>query len=253
VNTALFETKGRLQEEARRVFDKPVPFTVNSFLYDKAERKGEDLEARVFIRNDAPGGTAPSRYLNSHIRGGSAYRSRFNRALDNIATTSIDGRTVQATQRGTLMRPSRSPKVRTPKAKQGARYPAMTGGQYTQILSALRGGLSSADFFSGGDGGNTVGMSQVNQMYVSLDEEALDHPYYANRFSAYAPKPGIYKIERIANPNRAEGQPARVSRFYRVLTQKSIPTYSAKFKFFDLSKETIGRVFVKEFDKMILR
>ena len=248
LNTALFETRKRLQSEAQNKFDKPVPFTVNSFLYQKAEQVGDDLQARVFIRDDAPKGTAPSRYLNPHIRGGPAYRGRFQKALDNIAYRTIDGRLAQAGQRGTLMRPTNSPKVRTPAAKRGARYPSMTGGQYNQILSALRGGVSSADFV--GMSSNTT-VSQLNQMYVSLDEEALEFDYYKNRFRNYPRKPGIYKVERISNPD-PDG-PSRLTRYYRVLNQQRIPTYSAKFKFFDLSKEQIGRTFQKEFDRMILR
>ena len=250
LNQSLFETRKKLQDEAKSIFDSPVPFTISSFKYQKAVQRGDDLEAMVLVRDDAPGGTAPSRYLNPHIRGGPAYRSRFQRALDNIVGTTIDGRTAQATQRGTLMRPSLSPKVRTPSAKRAARYPSMTGGQYNQILSALRGGVSSADFYNIG---NTTSLSQRDQMYVSLDEESLEHPYYKNRFTSYPRKAGIYKIERIANPNRGGDGPARVTRFYRVLTQGRIPTYSSKFKFFDIAKMSMTNEFTKRFRDNILR
>ena len=72
LNKALFETRNRLKAEANQVFQAPVPFTVNSFLYQKPEQVGDDLHARVFIRDDAPKGNAPSRYLNPHVRGGRA-------------------------------------------------------------------------------------------------------------------------------------------------------------------------------------
>ena len=238
VNTALFETRGRLQEEARQVFQAPVPFTVNSFLYEKAERKGEDLEARVFVRDNAPKGNAPSRYLNPHIRGGRAYMSRFQRALENTVVQQIDGRSVQAKPRGTMMRPSRSPKVRPHPRKAGASYPTMSPGQFNAILSGVKGGKSSADYLETG----AVPFSTARR-YVYLDEESLSHPFFESRFNQYPRRAGIYFVER------QNKQP----RFYRVLTEQRIPSYSPKFKFFDLSKETIGRVFQKEFDKMILR
>ena len=54
LNKALFETRGRLQQEAKKTFKSTVPFTINSFLYEKPQRDGDNLFARVFIRDDAP-------------------------------------------------------------------------------------------------------------------------------------------------------------------------------------------------------
>ena len=108
LNTALFETRRRLQSEASSVFKAPVPFTINSFLYEKAEQVGDDLHARVFVRDDAPKGNAPSRYLNPHIRGGRAYETRFQKSLTNTIVQQIDGRAVQARPRGTMLRPTGS-------------------------------------------------------------------------------------------------------------------------------------------------
>ena len=238
LNKALFETRGRLQAEARQVFQKPVPFTVNSFLYQKPEREGDDLHARVFIRDDAPKGNAPSRYLNPYVRGGPAYMSRFQRALENTVVQQIDGRSVQAKPRGTIMRPSRSFSVKKHPKKRGASYPTMSPGQYNSILSAIKGGKSSADYLDVG----AVPFSTARR-YVYIDDEALSEPFFMRRFTSFPRKPGIYKVER------ENKQP----RFYRVLNEQRIPQYSAKFKFFDLSKQTIGRVFQKEFDQLILR
>lgn len=238
LNTALFETRRRLQSEASNVFKSPVPFTLNSFLYEKAELVGEDLHARVFIRDDAPKGNAPSRYLNPHIRGGRAYETRFQKSLTNTVVQQIDGRSVQARPRGTMLRPTRSDFVKPHPRKVGAPYPTMSQGQYNSILSSLKGGKSSADFLETG----TVPYSN-DRRYVYLDEESLETPFFKNRFTSHARKPGVYYVQR------RQKQP----RFYRVLNEQRVPTYSAKFKFFDLSKQQITQTFQKEFRSMILR
>ena len=238
LNTALFETRRRLQSEASSVFKAPVPFTLNSFLYEKAEQVGDNLHARVFVRDDAPKGNAPSRYLNPHIRGGRAYETRFQKSLTNTIVQQIDGRAVQARPRGTMLRPTRSPFVKPHPRKVGAPYPTMSQGQYNSILSSLKGGKSSADYLDTG----TVPYSN-SRRYVYLDEEALETDYFKRRFTSHPRKPGVYFVQRQN----------KEPRFYRVLNEQRIPTYSAKFKFFDLSKEQIGRTFQKEFDRMILR
>jgi hypothetical protein len=237
LNTALFETRNRLRAEASTVFKSLVPFTLNSFLYEKAERVGSDLHARVFIRDDAPKGNAPTRYLNPHIRGGRAYETRFQKSLTNTVVQQIDGRSVQARPRGTLLRPTGSSFVRSHRRKSGAPYPTMSQGQYNSILSSLKGGKSSADYIETG----SVPYSNTRR-YVYLDEEALETDYFKRRFTSFPRKPGVYYVQR------QQKQP----RFYRVLSQQRIPSYSGKFKFFDLSKEQIGRTFQKEFSRMIL-
>jgi hypothetical protein len=238
LNKALFDTRSRLQDEAKGVFKSTVKFTLNSFLYEKPERSGDNLFARVFVRDDAPKGNAPSRYLNPHIRGGRAYESRFQQSLSNTIVRQVDGRSVQARPRGTILKPTSSRFVRPNKQKSGAPYPTMSQGQYNQILSALKGGKSSADY-------QEVGAVpfDIGKRYVYLDEESLEHPYFKNRFTSHARRPGVYAIQR------QNKQP----RFYRVLTEGRIPTYSAKFKFFDLSKEQVAKTFADELRRNILR
>ena len=233
LNQALFETRKRLQDEANNVFDNPVPFTLNSFLYDKPKQVENGLSARVYVRDDAPKGNAPSRYLNPHIRGGPAYQTRFQRSLTNTVVTQIDGRRTQARPRGTLLRPAlSSPKVRT------NRYGNMTPGQYNQILSAIKGGVSSADYQDTG----AVPFS-TGRMYTYLDSEALEHDFFKQRFTSYPKKAGIYKIEQ-----RKGG-----TRFYRVMTEGRIPSYSPKFKFFDLSAQTLTDEFTRRLRSQVLR
>jgi len=231
LNEALFANRKRLQDEANRVFDNPVPFTLNSFLFDKAKIKDKQVVGRAFVRDDAPKGNAPSRYLNPQIRGGPAYQTRFPRALLNTVVTQIDGRQTQAKQRGTQLLTTRSPKVSR------NRYGNMSQGQYTRILSAIKGGKSSADFLDTG----AVPFNSANN-YFYIDREALDHPFFRNRFT-YPAKPGIYKAEMNGKQQR----------FYRVMTEGRIPTYTNRFKFFDISEETVTKEFVQRFQRRILR
>lgn len=231
LNEALFANRKRLQDEANKVFDRPVPFTTNSFLYDKAEIKDKQVVGRAFVRDDGPKGNAPSRYLDPQIRGGPAYQTRFPRVLLNTVVTQVDGRQTQAKQRGTQLLTTRSPKVRR------NRYGNMTPGQFTQILSSIKGGKSSADFLEAG----AVPFNSASN-YFYIDREALDHPFFRNRFT-YPSKPGIYKAEVRGKQQR----------FYRVMTEGRIPTYTGRFKFFDISEQTITKEFVKRFQSRILR
>ena len=113
----------------------------------------------------------------------------------------------------------------------------MSPGQYTQILSALRGGKSSADLQEKG----AVPFA-LNRRYTFIDEESLIHPFFKNRFK-YSPQPGIYKIEGARGGYR----------FYRVLNRKPLRPFPAKFEFFDEAATTISDVFVKELRRSILR
>jgi len=49
-------------------FDRPVPFTQRAVLYQSASRS--DLTASIYLRDEASGGTPPSRYLAPEIDGG---------------------------------------------------------------------------------------------------------------------------------------------------------------------------------------
>jgi len=233
LNEALFATQQRLKSEASKVFDRPVPFTLNSFKYDKGKLEGDQMIGRFYIRDEGPKGNAPSRYLNPTIKGGRAYRTRFPRRLtDHTIVTQIDERQTQALERGKVLAPSgRSPKVRRNS------YGNMSQGQYKQILSAIKGGKSSADLADVG----AIPFS-LRRGYAYIDDTALGHDFFKRRFK-YPSKPGIYKIE-------GNGDSVRL---YRVLTQITTPQGKGNFKFFEISEETITKEFVQRFQSRILR
>jgi len=110
LNKAAFVASQELKSQAQSIFTNPVPFTVNSFLYKKSTT--EELEAKIFIRDEAPKGNAPAKYLLPQIYGGRHYPTRFQGALLNTVVQNASGQTVQVGQRGKIMVANlRSPKT----------------------------------------------------------------------------------------------------------------------------------------------
>lgn len=64
-----------------KIFDRPVPFTLNAFYAIPVTNKRE-LRASVAIRDFAPKGTPASKYLAPEIEGGERRVKRFERRLD---------------------------------------------------------------------------------------------------------------------------------------------------------------------------
>jgi hypothetical protein len=242
LNQAVFATTQELKSQAKNTFSNPVPFTQNAFLYKKASP--ELLEAKIFIRDEAPKGNPPSKYLLPQIYGGKHYPTRFQGALLNTVVELGNGRQVQVGQRGQMMIPNlRSPKVR-PRLNQ---YGNMSPGQYTQILSALRGNLNSADVYGRVGTGEARANDQQLSKYIYLDEEEISEPFFRRRFTN-SPRPGIYAVDRRLDP---KGQLSL--RYYRVMTESRLPTYSGKFKFLDIARSSVEREFAKNFSRIVLR
>jgi len=231
LNRAAYDSTRQLSDEASRAFQSPVPFTLRSFKYQKATI--DSLEAKVFIRDDAPGGNAPANYLLPQIAGGPQYPTRFQGALLNTVVELSGGRSAQVLQRGKVMVPNfRSPKTRR------NQYGNMSSGQFTQILTALRGNVSSADLYTGKYKTNNQKQSQ----YIYLDEEEINEPYFRRRLTN-SPKPGIYFVNRNISGGR----------YYRVMTDSRIPRFNSKFKFNNIGIESFTESFIKNFKLSILK
>ena len=249
LNQAVFKAQQRLRVVAEQEFDRPVPFTLSSFKYDKPERDGETIRARVFIREDAPKGNAPSRYLNPQIRGGRSNIGRFQVRMTNTISAQPDGRTVQIRPRGSYL----VPVLRKSNGVRINSYGNMSPGQYTEIVSALSSGRSSADLDSPTSlrSSSAIGRNRKAwRPYIFLDQQTLDNnDYFRNRFRQYytpGQGAGIYQVR--------PGNGRQPTRFYRVFTLKNfVPTHEAKFEFFDEAATTVSDVFVSEMKKNILR
>ena len=235
LNQAVFAASQELKKQAQSTFTNPVPFTTNSFLYRKSTP--DTLEAAVFIRDEAPKGNAPAKYLLPQIYGGKHYMTRFQGALLNTVVRNATGRNVQVGQRGKMMIANlRSPKTRV------NQYGNMSPGQYTQILSALRGNVSSADIYGARSSGEAPVSDQQLSKYIYLDEESLYEPYFRNRFTN-SPKPGIYFVNRLKSGTK----------YYRVMTETKIPTYSGKFKFLDIAEASARQKFSEALQNSLMR
>lgn len=74
------DVKVEEREEMRRVFDRPVPYTLNSLFLKPATR--DTLEAVVWIKDDRAGsGTPATKYLLPEIKGGPRDLKGFETAL----------------------------------------------------------------------------------------------------------------------------------------------------------------------------
>lgn len=83
LNRAVFRTsREELRDVAKDTFTRTNKFTRTSFLYDRPVQRGDNLETRIYIREDAPKGNAPADYLEPQITGGPVYRTRFQRRLE---------------------------------------------------------------------------------------------------------------------------------------------------------------------------
>tara|TARA_R100001460_G_scaffold1756_1_gene6317 strand:+ start:7 stop:696 length:690 start_codon:yes stop_codon:yes gene_type:complete len=86
-NRAAFDATVALKQEAQNKFMQTVPYTLRSFKYDKPEQiNNKTLRASVFISQKRDRGNAASDYLAPQIYGGSAFRTRFQRGLENAET-----------------------------------------------------------------------------------------------------------------------------------------------------------------------
>lgn len=69
-----------LKTEMKTVFDRPTPFTLNAFMWTKANRR--DPSAEIRARDFAGKGTPGWKYLTPEVFGGSRRMKRFERALE---------------------------------------------------------------------------------------------------------------------------------------------------------------------------
>lgn len=67
--------------EVKDVFDRPTPYTLNSF-YIRPATKAK-LTASVFIKNETAKGTAAIKFLKAQVEGGQRKQKRFEKALQS--------------------------------------------------------------------------------------------------------------------------------------------------------------------------
>lgn len=214
LNQTAFKIREELQNEARNKFKDPVPFTLNAFLYKKATP--DNLEAVVFIREDAPKGNAPADYLAPHIYGGLAYRTRFQKSMSRTLdpAKSALGGPILAPNR--LLVPTQSPR--------GVSFNSrgrMSAGQYTQINSYIQNTDSTRTATTGRKTARAAGVRYFYMNQAMVDERRN----LRNR------KPGIFMVRGGRSP------------LMRVMSETGLPTYNTKFRFFEVGTQTASTYF----------
>lgn len=71
--------KKRVEEAMEKEFDRPTPYTLKALRVVPARK--DNLVAEVLIKDEAPKGTPPDRYLRAEIEGGDRNLKRSERAL----------------------------------------------------------------------------------------------------------------------------------------------------------------------------
>jgi hypothetical protein len=78
-NQTAFDVRELWKVEIPKVFDRPTPLTQNAILYTKATKQRPFAE--VFVRNEAFKGTAPEKYLQAQVLGGTRRQKRSEKWL----------------------------------------------------------------------------------------------------------------------------------------------------------------------------
>ncbi len=249
LHKAVFETTKELSSEAKNRFTNPVPFTLKSFLYKKPAPVGSNsIEASVFIRDDAAKGNPPAKYLQG-VMGGqpNIYPTRFQRMLrrlpDRASNPNRDalGNQGSILSAGEIMVPTSSPKVRR------NQYGNMTPAQYTQILTDLAGGASSADYLTFRSEKQRMKRKAQNQRRADKGKKPLKRDVY------------FYMNEQtVADRNfgsKAGGifLKSRMGRLHRVMTQTSNANVPYKFDFLAIAEDSVGDIFEAELIKNLKR
>lgn len=82
LNDSAFTVRAKWGSETLNVFDRPTSLTQRGALVRKAT--SANLQAEVYIRDDATKGTPPSRYLQSQVRGGPREQKPFENRMQAI-------------------------------------------------------------------------------------------------------------------------------------------------------------------------
>ena len=249
LHKAVFETTKELSSEASARFTNPVPFTLKSFLYKKPVPVGNNsIEASVFIRDNAAKGNPPAKYLQG-VMGGqpNIYPTRFQRMLrrlpDRASNPNRDalGNQGSILSAGEIMVPTSSPKVRK------NQYGNMTLAQYTQILTDLAGGASSADYLTFRSEKQRMKRKAQNERRAAKGKKPLKRDVY------------FYMNEQtVAKRNfksKAGGifLKSRTGQIHRIMTQTSDANVPYKFDFLAIAEDSVGDIFEAELIKNLKR
>ena len=249
LHKAVFETTKELSSEASARFTNPVPFTLKSFLYKKPVPVGNNsIEASVFIRDNAAKGNPPAKYLQG-VMGGqpNIYPTRFQRMLrrlpDRASNPNRDalGNQGSILSAGEIMVPTSSPKVRK------NQYGNMTLAQYTQILTDLAGGASSADYLTFQSEKQRMKRKAQNERRAAKGKKPLKRDVY------------FYMNEQTVAKRNFKSKAGGIflksmtGQIHRIMTQTSDANVPYKFDFLAIAEDSVGDIFEAELIKNLKR
>ena len=238
LNKSVFDATQRLKSEAKRRFTSPVPFTLKSFLYSKPRQMGADqLEATVFIRDNAPKGNAPTDYLTPQISGGTVWRTRFQRRLK--ARGFLGGSQGEYMVPGHLAVNSSNQIYKTAKKK-------LSPGEYTK---ALWGVSAFEDLRLSGKFGRKNYRTAGSYVFVPKDLDSMAD--WSDELAARAsmvrslndgmlPPPGIYQVMKSSLRQK----------FFMI---DNVPTVGRKFDFLEPAKDEVDKSFREHLLKNLKR
>jgi hypothetical protein len=214
INNLAKQAKSDLQDEMRRKFNNPVPYTLNS-IYIKSSTKS-NLYAEVGLKEFAGKGNAAADYLLPQISGGPAYATRFQKGL----------RAKGILAPNEFARPTQSDKLRL------NQYGNVTPGQYSQILYGLSAYRDSSSF-----------TYRKNAKKKRAPVISAIKTSEAGIFRTRKLYPGIY----LQSKRAIEDQESAL--FWIGKT----PQYNGKYPFVDIGVGSVNRNFNKEFGRALAR
>jgi len=232
LNSTLFHVQQDLKEWMQNNFHLPVPVTLNSVKYNKAQiSKGNPNQyvGSVYINEWLPKGNAPARYLKPQITGGPIYRTRFQRAMERTPYQNrAPGENYLRSTGQPILAPNRAFVPTDSKAVRRNKYENMTPGQYTQVMDAMQ-----------HDGIKMIG----NGFYLYFDPRREDK--FASEANGLERRlqnrgPGIYLVQRQRNRLRTR----------KVLADVQTPNVPMKFPLNTLTTLKANEVFPREFNNV---
>lgn len=214
INDVAYKSKEALAKEAKDVFDRPTPTTVKAGYVTPA--KSSNLQARVFLKDFYPKGTAPNRYLAAQIRGGNRDDKRSERLL---RTKKVGGKYGGVP----ILPPGYQTFVHRDYQNQ---YGNITGSRMVKILSELR-------------AFQEVGFT-ANRTFRRGAYSSVGRPkYFVVPVQSGSRHPGIYE--------RKGGQTKLIIGIIRK------PRYEDRYEFSATVKHTIKREFAGDFRRRYTR
>lgn len=215
-NATAFEVKERWKAEIPKVFDRPTPLTQNAILYTKATKQRPYAE--VFVRDEATKGTAPEKYLQAQVFGGTRRQKRSERWLQGHA----------AMPAGMFWVPAQGAKLDA--------YGNLKGAQLTAILSAV------------GAHPDAASRASDESRYRRIRREIKKHGFTTDTFVQKRKrgklKPGVYRRIDLGRLGSA---------VVPLLLFVSKVTYRKRYDIFDLARRMYVQAYPANFRRAFER